>query len=57
MAFSIQHIKKNKSRRKWWQKWKSVAQTNEQVFYAKNMENLRNRINVKHVSHKKDCLK
>ena len=57
MAFSIQHVKKNKSRRKWWQKWKSVAQTNEQVFYAKNMENLRNRINVKHVSHKKDCLK
>ena len=32
----IQHTKKNRSRKKWWQRWKSVVQINEQCCIWKN---------------------
>ena len=39
--FWIQHKKKNRSRKKWWQRWESVVQINNNVVYGKTMENLR----------------
>ena len=48
--------KKNRSRKKWWQRWKNVVQINENAVYGKTMENFRNRIDVKLVSKKKDYL-
>ena len=50
-----QQTKKNKSRKKLWQVWKSVAQISEQCC-GKTMEYLRNRIGVKLVSNEKDYL-
>ena len=51
------HTKKNRNRNKWCQRWKSVIQINEQCCIWKTVENVRNRIDVKLVSNKKDCIK
>ena len=40
----IQPTKKNKSRKKWWEKWISVAHVSEQCCIRKNNGKLRNRI-------------
>ena len=53
----IQYTKNNRRRNKWQQRWESVAQINEQCCYGKTIENLRNRINVRLGSNKKDYLK
>ena len=43
----IQNAEKNKSRKKWRQRWKSVVQVNEQCCIQQNNGNLINRIDVK----------
>ena len=52
----IEHTKKKRCRKKQRQRWKSVVQTNEQCCNRKTMENLRNKIDIKVVSNKKDYL-
>ena len=49
--------KKNRSRKKWLQRWKSIVQINEQYCLWKKMENLRKRMDTKLVSNRKDYLK
>ena len=49
--------KKNRSRKKWLQRWKSIVQINEQCCLCKKMENLRKRMDTKLVSNRKDYLK
>ena len=49
--------KKEQKQKKLWQRWKSVVQINEQCCIWKNNGKLKNRIDVKLVSNKKDYLK
>ena len=49
--------KKNRNRKKWRQRLKSIVQIYEQCCIQKTMENLRNRIDVRLVRNKKDYLK
>ena len=53
----IQHTKKNRSRKKWWQRWESVVQINKQCCIWKNNGKFKNGIDVKLVSNHKDYLK
>ena len=54
----IQHTKKNRSRKKWWQRRKSVVQVNEQCCLWKNNKKFWcKRIAVKLVNNEKDNLK
>ena len=57
IIYLIQDTKKNKNRKKLWQRWKSVVQVNEQCYIRKTIENLRNRIDAKLVSIEKKYLK
>ena len=43
----IQHTKKSRSRKKYWQRWKSVVQINEQCCILRSNEKLNNRIDGK----------
>ena len=53
----FQHTKKNRCRKKWGQRWRSVVQINYNAAYVKTMKNLKNRIDVKLVSNKKRLFK
>ena len=55
----LNSIHRSRSRKKWWQRWKSVVQINGQINVAqinavcgKRMENVRHRIDVKLLSNK-----
>ena len=54
----IKHKERIQADKKWWERWKSLVKINEHMnfIYGKTMENVRNRINVKLVSKKKDYL-
>ena len=51
------HTKKNRNKKKQFQRWKSVIQINEQCCIWKAVETVRNRIDVKRASNKKDYIK
>ena len=53
----IQHIKKNRSRKNGEKDGKALYKLMNNAVYGKTIENLRNRIDVKLVSNKKDYLK
>ena len=53
----FEYTKDNRNRKKWGQRWKSVVQIKEKAVYGKTMESLRNKVDVKLVSNKKDYLK
>ena len=48
--YRILHAKKNRSKNKWCQTWKSIVQIMNNVPYDKTRENLRNRNDVKFVN-------
>ena len=53
----IQHTIKNRCRKKWRQRWKSLVQVNEHCCVLYNYGKLKNKIDVRHVSNKKGYLK
>ena len=53
----IEYTKKNRTTKKWWQRWKSILQTNSSAVYGKAMENMRNRVDARLVNNKKGYLK
>ena len=49
----IKHAKKNRNRKKWGQRWKTLYQLMNNAAYGKTMKILRNRIDVRLVSKKR----
>ena len=57
VKFHTQKKNNRSKKKKWWKRWKALYKVKENAVYGKTMENLRNNIDVRLASSKKDCLK
>ena len=57
VKFHTQKKKNRSKKKKWWKRWKALYKVKENAVYGKTMENLRNNIDVRLASSKKDYLK